>query len=91
MKFAEHLPQQSSSDSLPPYERVHDQVLDEGTGPALRNSDDVLPLIDCKKTEISSELVVIPKSGPPLCEWPDLAAALGVSDFEQAMQGCSIV
>ncbi len=49
-------------------EWVHDQVLSEGIGPTLRNPDDVLPLIDCKKTEIGSELVVSPEAWPPLFE-----------------------
>jgi hypothetical protein len=68
LKFTEHLPQQSSGDSLPPHEWVHDQILNERTGPALRNPDDVTPLIDCKKTEIGSELVVSPEAWPPLFE-----------------------
>jgi hypothetical protein len=50
LEFTEQLPQQSCGNSLPPHEWVRDQVLNEGTGPALRNPDDVLPLIDCKKT-----------------------------------------
>jgi hypothetical protein len=68
LKFTEHLPQQSCGDSLPPHVRVHDQILDERTGPALRNPDNVTPLIDCKKTEIGSELVVSPEVWPPLFE-----------------------
>jgi hypothetical protein len=91
LKFTEHLPEQGFGDSLPPHEWMNDQILNEGTGPALRNSNDVLPLIDCKKTEISSELVVIPKAGPPVFEWRDVAAPLSVSDFKQAVDGRGIV
>ncbi len=49
LKFTEHLPQEGRGDPLPTRERMHDQVFDEGTGPALRDSDDVLSLILCEK------------------------------------------
>jgi len=68
LKFTEHLPQQGRRDPLPTRERMHDQVFDEGTGPALRDSDDVLSLILCEKKKVGSELLVSPKAGPPLFE-----------------------
>jgi hypothetical protein len=47
---------------------MDNQVFDEGTGPALNHSDNVLPLIDRQKTKVGGKLVVISKAGPPLFE-----------------------
>ncbi len=67
-EFTKNSPQQGRRDSLTTRERMHDEVFDESAGPALRDPDDLLPLILCEKTKIGSELVISPKAGPPLCE-----------------------
>jgi hypothetical protein len=64
---------------------MDNQVFDEGTGPALGNSDDVLPLIDGEETKVEGKLIVIAKVGPPLFERPNVASALSVADIKQAV------
>ena len=54
------------------------QVFDEGTGPALGDSDNFLPLIEREETKVGGKLVVISKAGPPLFKCPDVASDLPV-------------
>jgi hypothetical protein len=61
---------------------VDNQVLDEGTGPALDDSDNVLPLIDREETKVEGKLVVMSKAGPPLFKCADVASALSVADLK---------
>jgi hypothetical protein len=49
---------------------MDNQVFDEGTGPALGDSDNVLLLIDREETKVGGKLVVISKAGPPLFKCP---------------------
>jgi hypothetical protein len=64
---------------------MDNQVFDEGAGPALGDSDNVVPLIDRKETKVGGKLIVISKAGPPLFKCPNVAAALSVADLKQAM------
>ena len=66
---------------------MDNQVFDEGTGPALGDSDNVLPLIDREETKVGGKLVVISKAGPPLFKCPNVASALSVADLKQAVNG----
>jgi hypothetical protein len=61
---------------------MDNQVFDEGTGPALGDSDNVLPLIDREETKVGGKLVVISKVGPPLFKCPNVASALRVADLK---------
>jgi hypothetical protein len=61
---------------------MDNQVFDEGTGPALGDSDNVLPLIDREETKVGGKLVVISKAGPPLFKCPNVAAASSVADLK---------
>ena len=70
---------------------MDNQVFDEGTGPALGDSDNVLPLIDREETKVESKLVVISKAGPPLFKRPNVASALSVADLKQAVNRRRIV
>jgi hypothetical protein len=45
---------------------MDNQVFDEGGGPALSDSNNLLPLIDREKTKVGGKLGVIAKAGPPL-------------------------
>lgn len=67
------------------------QVFDEGTGPALGDSDNVLPLIDREETKVGGKFVVISKAGPPLFKFPNVASALSVAGHEQAINRRRIV
>ena len=70
---------------------MDNQVFDEGTGPALGDSDNVLPLIDREETKVGVKLVVISKAGPPLFKCPNVASALSVADLKQAVNRRRIV
>jgi hypothetical protein len=70
---------------------MDNQVFDEGTGPALSYSDNVLPLIDREETKVGGKLVVISKARPPLFKCPDVASALSVADLKQAVNRRRIV
>jgi len=61
---------------------MDNQIFDEGTGPALGDSDNVLPLIDREETKVGGKLVVISKTGPPLFKCPNVASALSVADLK---------
>ena len=70
---------------------MDNQVFDEGTGPALGDSNNVLPLIDREETKVGSKLVVISKAGPPLFKRTNLTSALSVADLKQAVNRRRIV
>ena len=70
---------------------MDNQIFDEGTGPALGDSDNVLPLIDREKTKVGGKLVVISKAGPPLFKCPNVASALSVADLKQAVNRRRII
>jgi hypothetical protein len=70
---------------------MDNQVFDEGTGPALGDTDNVPPLIDREKTKVGGKLVVISKAGPPLFKCPNVASALSVADLKQAVNRRRIV
>ena len=70
---------------------MDNQVFNEGTGPALGDSDNVQPLIDCDETKVGGKLVVISKAGPPLFKRPNVASALSVADLKQAVNRRRIV
>jgi len=61
---------------------MDNQVFDEGAGPALSDSNNLLPLIDREKTKVGGKLAVISKAGPPLFECPNVASALSVADLK---------
>jgi hypothetical protein len=61
---------------------MDNQIFDEGTGPALGDSDNVLALIEREETKVRGKLVVISKAGPPLFEWPNVPSALSVADHK---------
>jgi hypothetical protein len=61
---------------------MNHQVFDKGARPALRDTDNVLPLIDGEKTEVSGEFAIISKAGPPLFECPNVSSALCVTDLQ---------
>jgi hypothetical protein len=61
---------------------MDNQVFDEGTGPALGDSDNVLPLIEREETKVGGKLVVISKAGPPLFKRPNVPSALSVADLK---------
>jgi len=61
---------------------MDNQVFDEGTGPALGHSDNVLPLIDREETKVGGKFVVIAKAGPPRFKCPDVSSALSVADLK---------
>jgi hypothetical protein len=90
-KFPKYAPQQCRRDATPTRQRMNNQVFDEGTGPALGDTDNVLPLIDREETKITRKLVVIAKAGPPLFKCSDVASALSVADLEQAVNRRRIV
>ena len=58
---------------------MNNQVFDEGTGPALGDSHNVLLLIDSEETMVGGKLVVILQAGPPFFKCPNVAAALRVA------------
>jgi hypothetical protein len=70
---------------------MDNQVFDEGTGPALGDSDNVLPLIDREETKVGGKLVVISKAGPPLSKCRNVASALRVADLKQAVNRRRII
>ena len=70
---------------------MDNQVFDEGTGPALGDSDNVLPLIDREETKLGGKLVVIPKAGPPLFKCPNVASAVSVADLKEAVNRRRII
>jgi hypothetical protein len=70
---------------------MDNQVFDEATGPALGDSDNVLPLIDREEAKFGSKLIVIPKTGPPLFKCPNAASALSVADLKKAVNRRRIV
>jgi len=70
---------------------MDNQVFDEGTGPALGDPDNVLPLIEREETKLGGKLVVISKAGPPLFKCLDMASALSVADLKQAVNRRRIV
>jgi len=70
---------------------MDNQVLDEGTGPALGDSDNVLPLIDREEAKVERKLVVISKARPPLFKCRNVASALSVADLKQAVNRRRIV
>ncbi len=70
---------------------MDNQILDEGTGPALRDSDNVLALIEREETKIRGKLVVVSKAGPPLFKWLNVPSALSVADLKQAVNRRRIV
>ena len=70
---------------------MDNQVFDEGTGPALGDSDNVLLLIDSEETKVGGKLVVISKAGPPLFKCPNVASALSVAGLKQAVNRRRIV
>ena len=61
---------------------MDNQVFDEGAGPALGDTDNVLPLIDREETKVGGKLVVISKAGPPLFKCPNVAPAFSVADLK---------
>jgi hypothetical protein len=61
------------------------QVFDEGTGPALGDSDNVLSVINRKEAEVGGKLVIISKARPPLFKCPNLASALRVADLKETV------
>ena len=81
-KFPKYSPQQGRRDSAPTRQWMDNQVFDEGTGPALGDSDNVLPLIDREETKVGVKLVVISKAGPPLFKCSNVASALSVADLK---------
>jgi len=70
---------------------MDNQVLDEGTCPALCDSDNVLSLIDSEKTKVCGKFVIISKAWPPLFKSSNVPAALCVSDIEQVVDRCRVV
>jgi hypothetical protein len=70
---------------------MDNQVFDEGAGPALGDSYNVLPLIDSEETKVGDKLVVISKAGPPLFKCPNEASPLSVADLKQAVNRRRIV
>jgi hypothetical protein len=70
---------------------MNNQVFDEGTGPALGDSHNVLPLIDREETKVGGKLVVISQAGPPLFKCPNVASALSVTDLKEAVNRRRIV
>jgi hypothetical protein len=70
---------------------MDNQVLDEGTGPALCDSDNVLSLIDSEETKVCGKFVVISKAWPPLFKYSNVPAALCVSDIKQVVDRWRIV
>ena len=81
-KFPKYSPQQRRRDSAPTRQWMDNQVFDEGAGPALSDSDNLLPLIDREKTKVGGKLAVISKAGPPLFKCPNVASALCVADLK---------
>jgi hypothetical protein len=90
-KFPKYSPQQCRRDSAPTRSWMDNQVFDEGTGPALRYSDNVLRLIDREETKVGGKLVVTSKAGPPLFKCPNMASALSVADLKETVNHRRIV
>src|SRR5262249_2473723 len=90
-KFPKHCPQQCRRDSAPTRSWMDNQVFNKGTGPALSDSDKVLPLIDREETKVGVKLVVISKAGPPLFKCPNVASALSVASLKQAVNRRCVV
>jgi hypothetical protein len=61
---------------------MDNQVFDEGTGPALSDSHNVLPLIDSEEAKVGGKLVVISKAGPPLFKCPNVATSSSVANLK---------
>ena len=61
---------------------MDNQVFNEGAGPALDDSDNVLAIIDREETKVGGKLAVISKAGPPLFKCPNVASALSVADLK---------
>ena len=70
---------------------MDNQILDESTGPALGDADNVLSLIDSKETKLCGKLVVISKAWPPLFKRSNVPATLCVSDLKQVVDRWRIV
>jgi len=70
---------------------MDNQIFDEGAGPALGDSDNVLSLIDSEETKLSGKLVVISKAGPPLFERSNAPPALSVANLKKAVNRWRIV
>jgi hypothetical protein len=70
---------------------MDNQVFDEGAGPALSDSDNLLPIVDREKTKVGGKFAVISKARPPLFKCPNAASALSVADLKQAVNRRRIV
>jgi len=75
------LSQQCRRDSAPTRYGMDNQVFDEGTGPALGDSDNVCRSLTARN-KVGGKLVIISKAGPPLFKCPNVASALSVADLK---------
>jgi hypothetical protein len=64
-KFPKYFPQECRRDSAPTHQGMDNQVFDEGAGPALSDSDNLLPIVDREKTKVGGKFAVISKARPP--------------------------
>ena len=64
---------------------MDNQVLDEGTCPALGDTDNALPFIDREETKVNGKFFVISNAGPPLFERSNVPTPLGVTNLKKTV------